>query len=74
MAVEQAKLEAKAISKVKEQNRYEFVPKRKVWERLNQEELAGPIKEDAFRMGLMASRPQKIAQILETQVSFEGDE
>jgi len=41
---------------------------------LSQEELAGPIKEDGFRLGIIASRPQKIAQVLETKVSLEGDD
>ena len=41
---------------------------------MSQEELAGPIKEDGFRLGIIASRPQKIAQVLETKVSLEGDD
>ena len=56
-----------------DERRYEFVPRRRLKDVLNQEELAGPIKEDEFRLGIIASRPQKIAQVLETKVSLEGD-
>ena len=56
MRQEAAKQESPRRQQFKEK-RYEYVPRRRLKEVLNEEELAGPIKEDGFRLGIIASRP-----------------
>ena len=43
-----------------EDQRFEFQPKRKVGRWLHEEEMAGPIQRDNFRLGLLGSRPDII--------------